>query len=435
MSSHIPIIIDPEEPSGLECLANAVFLQATDVPEEIRSRLPSETAPISTLLKANIPNRLSDTSIVQLVKLCASPLAPCWTVDRLFETSSPPRTWLYNLERSLSTMWASGTRSIKPPSPQNSNLRFPLWVMNFWNTAVVVAEQRDRWLAAADWLSRRVQGPEIRGVRNLFERVPWGMKLWSLVGHERETLVGYLAELLSYEWLGERHIDTISSYLMCQAEGEPGLGPTTLIAGADLHVYLSSHSRATAEAIQAHGGLRTYTKRILDHQYSRLFIPVNVGENHWVVFSVDLKKQVFRYGELTRLHTNAFAYLMGVGNSLQGNGYDEEINKVSQGIMRWGEVMFKTPLRGAGKTLEIGRQQDGDSCGICVVNSIEHHMFGTPLFTHNKRDTLRIYYFTKAAEFLLDSVRTKSFHKLTILTRLNLPSPTPIASLNDHHLP
>lgn len=45
--------------------------------------------------------------------------------------------------------------------------------------------------------------------------------------------------------------------------------------------------------------------------------------------------------------------------------------------------MFKITLRGTGKTLEIGPQRDGDSCGICVANSIDYHI-GAPLFTHTE---------------------------------------------------
>jgi len=291
MSSHIPIVIDREEQEPGS--ANTALLQATEVPEEIQSRLPPETSPISTLLETNVPNRLLDTAIIQPIQLCSSPLPPYWTVEELFKTSLPPRTWLYTLEQNLSALWAAGTRSIKPPLPSRSSVRFPLWVVNFWNTAVEVTEERDQWLAAVDWLSRRVQGPEIHEARNLLKRVPWGIRLWSLTGHDRVTRIGYLAELLSNQWLGERHIDTISSYLTSRM---PGLGPTTLIANTDLHIYLLN-STATTKVIRAHGGFQVYTKRITDHPYSRLFIPANVGTNHWVVFSVDFEKRVFQYGE------------------------------------------------------------------------------------------------------------------------------------------
>lgn len=299
MSSRVPIIVEPRDPSGFELLADAVFLRATDVPEGVRSYLPSETASISTLLKTDIPNLLSKTSIIQPAHLCTSPLDPCWTIDELFKTSLPPRSWLYDLGENISTMWVSGTRSIRPPSSSSPNLRFPLWVLNFWDTAVEVVEQRDRWRAGKDWLSRRVQDAGIHEARSLLEKVPWGLRLWSLVGHDKETRVGYLAGLLSNEWLGERHINTISSYLNSRAQREPGLGPTNLVADLDLYVYLLNNSRSTAEIIRAHEGFKAYTKRILDRKCSRLFIPAHVGGNHWIVFSVDFEKHTFEYGELT----------------------------------------------------------------------------------------------------------------------------------------
>lgn len=160
-----------------------------------------------------------------------------------------------------------------------------------------VVEQRDKWRAAEGWLSKRVQDSEIRKARDLLEKVPWGLRLWPLAGPDKETRVGHLAELLSNEWLGERHIDTISSYLNAQVQGEPGSRPTNLVAGLDLQAYLSNNSRSTAETMQSHEGLRMYARRISDHKYSRLFIPAHVGGNHWIVFSVDFEKYTFEYGE------------------------------------------------------------------------------------------------------------------------------------------
>jgi len=63
------------------------------------------------------------------------------------------------------------------------------------------AEGPVAWLATADWVSRRAQGPEIHEARNLLKRAPRGIRLWSLVGHDKVTRTGYLAELLSNQWL------------------------------------------------------------------------------------------------------------------------------------------------------------------------------------------------------------------------------------------
>ena len=189
-------------------------------------------------------------------------------------------------------------QSIVPPSSSTPDLRLPLWVVNFWNMAVEVAEQRDKWRLAEEWLLRRIQDHTFREARKLLENVPWGLRLWSLTSHDKETRIGHLAGLLSDEWLSERHIDTISSYLNSRAQEGPESRPTSLVAGLDLQIYLSASARATAESIRAHEGLRTYTKKISDHCYSRVFVPANVRGNHWIVFSVDFKGNMFEYGGL-----------------------------------------------------------------------------------------------------------------------------------------
>ena len=301
MSSHAPLIIDPEPLSGLKQLVNAIFLQATDVPQEVQSHLPSETVPVPTLLKFNLPNCLPKTTVLKAADLHASPLDPCWTIDALFKTSIPPSTWLFDLEQNPSVMWASGTHSIKPPLSPNPNLQFPMWIMNFWYMAVDPAEQRGKWRTAEDWLSRAIQNPEIRQARSLLDSLPWGLRLWPLEGHYKETRVGYLAELLSNEWLGERHIDILSSYLNTRAQGNLESRPISLVADISFYMYLSKNSDATAETIRAHRGLTTYTDRIVDQGYRHFFIPAHVGGNHWIVFSVDFEKSTFQYGELALL--------------------------------------------------------------------------------------------------------------------------------------
>ena len=159
------------------------------------------------------------------------------------------------------------------------------------------AGERDRWRVAEEWLSRMVQDAGVYKARGLLEKVPWGLRLWSLVGHDRETRVGYLAGLLSNDWLGERHINSIASYLNARAQKESGSRPKSLVTGLDFYTYLSHNSGETAEVIRTHDGLSAYAKQISDHNYQRVFIPAHVGGNHWMVFSVDFEKCEFKYGE------------------------------------------------------------------------------------------------------------------------------------------
>jgi hypothetical protein len=65
---------------------------------------------------------------------------------------------------------------------------------------------------------------------------------------------------------------------------------------------------------------------------------------------------------------------------------------------------FHRSFKNLGQILPIGTQQDGISCGICVLSALEHALLDVPLFTHDRRNLLRIRYFMDIAELLLDHV-------------------------------
>lgn len=75
-----------------------------------------------------------------------------------------------------------------------------------------------------------------------------------------------------------------------------------------------------------------------------------------------------------------------------------------RGLENWLDAGFGAPYKDMGNTFLIGKQEDGHSCGICVVNAIEHGMFGVPLFTNKDRYALRVQYFVGVVKYLLDNV-------------------------------
>ena len=73
------------------------------------------------------------------------------------------------------------------------------------------------------------------------------------------------------------------------------------------------------------------------------------------------------------------------------------------------KAIFYVSFEAKDPTFTIGKQKDGHSCGICVINLLEHELFGTTLFIHSSRNILRIHYFTETAKFLLKEVRMHPF--------------------------
>ena len=78
--------------------------------------------------------------------------------------------------------------------------------------------------------------------------------------------------------------------------------------------------------------------------------------------------------------------------------------KILHGLERWLKTNFQRSFKNLGQTLPIGTQKDAISCGICVLNALEHALLGAPLFTDDRRNLLRVQYFTNITKLLLDHV-------------------------------
>ena len=306
------IDIDPDPPTGFEALLAAGLQQDKTIPEWILRRMPAETLSVSDLVATDLPRGLEDKLCSP--ESCLSKQTPVWTVEHLWNTDVPSRTWLNDLDIALDRGWHSGIHSIEAPVGSNGQ-RFPLWTVCFWLKMVEVIKQKEKWKKARGWMRTMVRGPEIQEAEKLLDRTPWGLKLWPLIGHQRETRVGYLAELLSNEWLGERHIDTLVTYLGDRLRKSCRSG-AAFIADHYLASLLSRRRNENAAKLRGDQELGIYAEKILDGRHDRLLFPAHFGgkkSGHWVVFSVDIRRQTTSYGEfsckrmtgcpLTRRHT------------------------------------------------------------------------------------------------------------------------------------
>jgi hypothetical protein len=102
------------------------------------------------------------------------------------------------------------------------------------------------------------------------------------------------------------------------------------------------------------------------------------------------------------------------GNSLKYSSYKHDIGKICRGLERWTKNSYHAPFRNIGEVLPIGTQQDGISCGVCMLNALEHTILNTRLFTHDARNVLRVRYFTRIMDLLLDRV-SKQFNVIWMI--------------------
>jgi len=297
MSLEEPIEVDTDPSPGIDAALHAALDNETRVPNPILDLLPSPEITVSSLLEKSLPALLSPSAInLRPVKSSTTNAAARWTVKELLEAAIPPRRWLSDLEITLRKEWLTSARVTSIRHPTNSNLHFPLWVGNFWYSLVDAVEQKEKWKRAEGWVSRLVQDPKVYEARGLMQQIPWGMRIWALTGAESSSFVGVLARLLSTDWLRERHLDTLGSYLNFRAS-EDGEGRTGYWVG---DVYFSTCLkrvyRATRATIRADWDLKKYRDGITACGSKRLLFPANLDNNHWVTFGVDFEKQEFCYG-------------------------------------------------------------------------------------------------------------------------------------------
>lgn len=240
-------------------------------------------------------------------------------------------------------------------------------------------------------------------------RIPWGTRMWVLPGANSSSFVGVLAKLLSNNWLVERHLDTLGSYLNFRADNDRKHAGGCWVGDVYFSACLKKVYRKPKTVISADCDLNKYKETITEHHYKCLLFPVNLNNNHWIAFSVDLEKKEFRFGVPS--YFSRYGYMFAHHHSMRPRRLTRQSKPQHRTVANtsWAgkslSVVFGATFEDLGNTLPIGQQEDSYSCGICVVNTMEHMMFGAPLFTDRDRYCLRVQYFLEAVKYLLNDVR------------------------------
>ena len=408
--SRIPVDCDGRP---LAAMVTAATRKDKVIPKDYEGLIPSEVTVISSLLRTPLPIILSTVALLRPAASCLVCKEPSWTKDQLMSASVPSAEWLKSLDEAIWEAWPRGANSIEYPG--NPNIRFPLWVGTFWTALSGVIEERKEWQRARDWVGTLTQNRETREAMAVFERMPRKTSIWVLATETERavTKISFFARLLSDGLLAERHIDAFVAYLNIQLRKRRPDAPGILLADLSLSVTLSNYFNVPAHKIQESKLLLKYAALFKTKAYRRLLFPAHVGgreDGHWIVFSVDFAKAEYSFGESHGDAGGLETHLSFTdsGNSLKHASYQTDVTKILRGLDRWLAIHFSGSYKNLGQTLPTGIQKDGISCGICALNALEHIVLGAPLFTHNRRNLLRVQYFTNIAELLLDRVSTTS---------------------------
>jgi hypothetical protein len=83
----------------------------------------------------------------------------------------------------------------------------------------------------------------------------------------------------------------------------------------------------------------------------------------------------------------------------------KDLEDTRRGLKTWLEQTFGRQFVDNANTVQIGVQGDSNSCGVCVLNAIEHAANPVhPLFTHGQRHAHRMRYFIAAMQYVHEEV-------------------------------
>ncbi|KAH7912046.1 hypothetical protein BJ138DRAFT_1112718 [Hygrophoropsis aurantiaca] len=348
--------------------------------------LPHPHLSVLDFLRVPFPAQPSVLVSEQADASCFSALRANEELTCLRTRKIPPSEWIQKLEKAFGQAWFDGAQSIVDRQFGQQS-RLPLWVITYWKETSIIIQKRGKWKDGTSWLNAMGQDHknpcigEADEARETLSSLAWGA---TLCGVGRGLTVEVLAVLLSGKWINDDIINMSMRYLAERTHLFPELSRSTIIAPL-IFSYNLEHAhtfRGPKTNVSSH--LHRYTKLFKEGLRTILYFPAHINNNHWVVFCINFKKRTLQYGD-----------------SLSQNG--SKPIKMIQATQSWLKGEFGAPFREDQDSLKHGIQEDSFSCGICVVNTIAHNLFGDELFRHSRRYAMRISLFTQLAQSQLDT--------------------------------
>ena len=134
-----------------------------------------------------------------------------------------------------------------------------------------------------------------------------------------------------------------------------------------------------------------------------------------------------------QLHHSLFAVMSNLfhtGDSLSQETYPT-LPDLCTGLEKWLNHLFPGKFSYGGRQLPIGQQDDGSSCGLCVMNAAEHKMLGAPLVTPDRSQHIRVQYFFDILTHVLRDVSRFFCSLLSASTQYPHSSPPSHVSFPD----
>ncbi|KAM5544147.1 hypothetical protein V8D89_002196 [Ganoderma adspersum] len=266
-----------------------------------------------------------------------------------------------------------GHQSIQHPIKEDVYL--PLWIARIWKWAEALVQAQELWRGRLNWLARVATSEGwAEGELEAAEAVVLTSPVMAGFGPLQRGAVSssVLAKnLLSNAWLHDESMNAVVDVL--QYDMLAANNHTAMIASTYLRNVLIRPSSSTHQY---------YAQQLASGLFTRLLIPCNIRNVHWIPVEVDVPTKTISTGDsLPRVSKE---HLPGLVRDIR-----TFLSYVFPG-KQW-------HLRS--NVLETGLQADTISCGIATLNAIERRVLvGAPRWSPQKPGKMRTSYYHRCLE-------------------------------------
>ncbi|KAF8809165.1 hypothetical protein BYT27DRAFT_7210458 [Phlegmacium glaucopus] len=310
----------------------------------------------------------------------------------LLQRSIPSPTFLTQLEDAIGQAWLDRAKSVVDWRVNDGVDCLPLWIIMFWREAERLNRIQLMWKKSMMWLSDEevrkqrngkttIPLDSIQNTHELLGSLQWNGKMDYCNG---TTLTSQLSYFFGTFWLSDDHINMMVEEIFLEMhKTRPKDVKYIQVASLSFTWELRSMENQLALPISERCKtlLYKYELRVKEDGLQKLYFPIHVGENHWVVGMINFKKKSIAFAD------SLLSMKKGPGAPI----------KFITSLQTWLKASFGKRFRSFGNSLEHIVQNDSYSCGIITTNTIAHAILDHPLCNNRHPAEERIKWFTHFA--------------------------------------
>jgi hypothetical protein len=226
----------------------------------------------------------------------------------LLQHSIPSPAFLTQLEEAVGQAWLDGAKSIVDWRINDGADCLPLWIITFWREAESLNRLQSMWKQSMKWLSHEetrkqrngqpaIPSDSIQNAKNLLESLQWNERMDYCNTMASTSQLSYF---LGTFWLSDDHINMMVEEILLEMHTtRPEDAKYTQVASLFFAQELWSVEDKLALPISGRRKtqLYKYELRVKEDGLQKLYFPIHVDENHWIVGMINFKKKSIAFGK------------------------------------------------------------------------------------------------------------------------------------------